>query len=666
MKKVGVEALLEVKGANRAAKSYAFLYAAFKNDERSDSPVKDAVDCLRPFIVAYLKQITGKQVDLTVLQQYLKNTFDFEIPIYALQQILPALVNLGHIEYRKNAGIYISKSKGDEFSVSREEIETDFDFLTERLTAYANSLGVTVVPSGDWGQALINFLKTREPDEAPKVANIKGAILNPQQVETSVVGAFIQDTFAKEPVHFDMILRIFMGVLIEEFISTISEIGDHAALKSLNVFFDTSVLMRVLGCSGGLQRVAAEELTRYLQDMGINLYFFSGNEAEVQGILDALVTAKNMGGELWGESADAISRNEIKISDIRLLQTTMAMGLATKGIFPANNLELNTPDQKRYQIDEKGFADFLSNEASRRGKPYSYTNRTNDAGFLGNVMRLRKGIKTRDFAESKAIFITTNNLLAKSARRFLLKEKEIGRYDCPPVLTERQAATIAWLMKDRKLEPTLARRELLTNCYAAYRPDADWFQNFKDGIEKVVGDFDAFISQPANNLKLQAARNIALQETFGNATLMRTLNIAEVLQRAGEEAEIEKAKIREEEIAKAEAAVREAKVSTVADVLLRRRNRDELRALNFAKKTTTGIRIFAAIFFFVSAIFYEKSALFGGESIVIALLQLVFTISFLVAALDLAGVPVAKNIFSNIQSHLQKMFFSLFHGDDPE
>jgi hypothetical protein len=68
MAAVGIDAIFEVKGASRAARSYAFLYAAFKRSEVTESPVRDAVDCLVPFIISHLNNISGRQVYFTDTQ----------------------------------------------------------------------------------------------------------------------------------------------------------------------------------------------------------------------------------------------------------------------------------------------------------------------------------------------------------------------------------------------------------------------------------------------------------------------------------------------------------------------------------------------------------------------------------------------------------------------
>ena len=100
----------------------------------------------------------------------------------------------------------------------------------------------------------------------------------------------------------------------------------------VTVFYDTSVLLRVLGCSGRLQETAALELNRYLQDLGFDTYYFSGNEAEVAGILETIIYVKDTGKELEGETADAIASGEVTLSQIRMLQLAFPERLAALNV----------------------------------------------------------------------------------------------------------------------------------------------------------------------------------------------------------------------------------------------------------------------------------------------------------------------------------------------
>jgi hypothetical protein len=288
--RIGVNVLLDLKGADRTAKAYAFLYAAFKRTEISQNPVRDALDCIGPFIAPYLHQIAGKQIDVVAAQSFLRTTIGFDIPLYALEQVVPSLVKEGLAEYNRATRVYIAKKADTSFDIAKNEIETDFDQVEAQLQRFAKGLGVERPPSSaTWGDALLAFLKSRAEPNAGPIFRVKGALLEPGQVEYSIVGSFIRSLHETQYATFERLLRIFMGVLVEDFISSVAEVGKFGSGNSPNIFYDTGVLLRVLGCSGKLLRSATEELTQYLQDLGCRVFYLSGNEAEVANILNELL-----------------------------------------------------------------------------------------------------------------------------------------------------------------------------------------------------------------------------------------------------------------------------------------------------------------------------------------------------------------------------------------
>lgn len=150
--RIGVDALLALSGANRSAKAYAFLYAAFRKTEVSANPVRDALDCLAPFIASYTDSIVGKQVTANGIQSYLKRDFGFDIPLYAIEQLIPSLQNVGIVEYHKPTRVYLAKKSGEHFSVALAEIETDFDEVAAELGAFARSVGYVDAPHPELGE----------------------------------------------------------------------------------------------------------------------------------------------------------------------------------------------------------------------------------------------------------------------------------------------------------------------------------------------------------------------------------------------------------------------------------------------------------------------------------------------------------------------------------
>lgn len=549
--KVRVEEILDFHGVNREARAYAFLYAAFKRTEVGNNPVRDVLDCLTPFIAPYLNSISGKQVLAENVQEYLAKNFGFRIPYYAIEPLFSSLQNEGFLEYNKGQRAYFATQHESDFDVTKGEIETQFDDVAAGLKQYAFSVGFTnAPPSGSWEKALIRFLKSSTDIPDKTAQNVKGAIIDPEKAEAAIVGNYVQRLHNTNTEFFQKLVNVFMGVLIEEFIVTISEIGNSDGDDPVVIFLDTAVLLRLLGTSGKLLKNATEELTRYLQDLGFNIHFLSGNETEIAGILDTIIYRKDSGQELEGETADAIANGEVSVTDIRSLQNIVTEQLAKANVFASESLERGSLRNTHAQIDEIGFSDYLLKLADKYRRKYSKQNRDNDADYLATVMRLRAKKKTNDIRRCGYLFVTPNKFLAKASRSYLIQQKTLEPTSCPPILSVGQIATIAWLMKDQKLDPKKAGRELLSNCYAAIRPDHEWFAHFRAGIEKITGDMDEYGNDSENMLTLQAARRIAKEESFGETAVFREMNMAEILSRAEEEKKtfLKEAEIREDAI----------------------------------------------------------------------------------------------------------------------
>lgn len=682
--KVSAEDLLQLKGADRQAKAYAFLYAAFRRTEISANPVRDALDCFVHFIAPYTNKISGHQVTSANIQEYLRDQIGFDIPLYAIDQLIVTLSQSGFVEYRKNVRAYFAVIHENGFDVAKVEIETDFDDISDKLRAYAKSVGYQIdpPPSGSWGDALIRFLRAQSDQPAAKIAKVRNVLLDPAKVEGSVVGAFIRKLHRDSEEQFERILRVFMGVIIEDFISEISEIGSLSLEKPVSVYYDTALLLRQLGCSGKALQTATEELTRYLQDLGANIFFLSGNEAEVAGIIDTIVFIRDTGKELEGETAAAIAAGEVSTSDLRLLKNGFVERLAAFNIFPAGDIEKDIQGNARYQIDEKAFSEHLKAVARKNGRAYSQHNSQNDANYLGAMMRLRKGARPRDLADCGHVFVTSNKLLATASRRFLLEQRAIVSVTFPPIISVGQMATIAWLLKDHSIPPEKAGRELLANCFAAIRPDAEWFGFFREGMEKVTGSLDDYSKQNANALTLQAARRIAQEESFGNSAIVKQLNMAEILSRAEQEQqktesqraaaellarqehEEEKRRLQTEateQLAKAKAAAQAAQNQAVR--LATERARAETLESVKTKNAETGARraatvvgalqliLFVLLFAAIATSFYLNAIGASASSVAIYISAALIPPNMLAFA-DLLGWPWVRTALDRLRAHL--------------
>jgi len=531
---LSLEDLLAVKGAPRTVRAYAFLEASLSVAENSPNPARDALDCFLPFVASGVASQHGSQLDLAALQKYLKTNFGFDIPIYALEQFIPELQAQGTLQYDPTLRSHLCKGDAVEIMRGRKEIHASFDGLESSLASFASQEGLPSPPhSQTWLDGLIAFLRAVPDEAAPKAVTVKKVLTKKgPEIERYVIGKFVEEAHRSNREAFSAVLSVFKGVIIEDFVSVGVQLADAGKVNDLTIYYDTALLMRLLGCSGSLLQTATSEIHRYIQDAGSATKCLPITESEVSNIIATLLGVRDQGRILYGETAEAIESGECSITHLRLLNGRFVEKLAEINVFESKDNLSRIHDLKRFQIDEKGFDDYLRTEAERRSKDYGADNRRNDAQVLGTVMQFRRGHKSRDLLKCKFLFVTNNKFLAVMSRRFLINEKELSWSDCAPILHVGQLATVVWLLKNKGLDDQVVTRDLLVNCAVAYRPDPDWFEHFIDAVEKVGGD-----SIVQDGIALQAARRIAQDQTYGRTALLPQVNTTEILERARQDKE---------------------------------------------------------------------------------------------------------------------------------
>lgn len=545
-----IEQLLGYGKADRTVRAYAYLTATF--NVRNDA--SDLLDCLLPFVIAVVaRDGCAHPVELSAVVEGLAE-LGLSVPVYAVGQLLGRLQRKGLLEWNAVSRTYLpTPSLSSQRDIEPPTLSSSFDTLDGQIAAFAETHGFSKPPaSSSWSDALINFLRSegaKDAIKAAKAAVIRDVIVgNPAEIETFLMARFVQITESRDPETFADITKVFTGVIIEDFISNIQEVGSPNSFKGLAVFYDTAVLLRLLGTSGYLLQTATLEMHTTLQGLGCNTYYFDPTAAEVQSILDSLAGAYSRGQEIFGETADAIHHGETSIGQIRDLAGTFQTRLGALNVFPFEYHYGSRKSEDYFQISESDLAEALKSGALINDRGYSGPNAANDASVVALVVRLRRGRSARSIGTSHYIMISKNSLLQRVSREFVKKHTE--HYDgssIPPVLTMGQITTAAWIAATKKLEAHKVSKELLASCYAAVQPSEAWADEFARVMEKFKEENPELVADRANAmLFLNTARNVARDESLNQPLVLKKINVAELFRQAAE-AEQEASKRAEEE-----------------------------------------------------------------------------------------------------------------------
>ena len=531
--------LLDVNRADRKLRAYAYLTASFQGR----SNVQDALDCLMPFVAAALTEQKARPISFNDIARFVAR-LGLKIPVYVLEQLLSRLKAEGLVKWdgstRKH--IVISDPEGELSSqVSDKQIGDAFDAIEQRLGAYGASHNMQRPPfSQSWPEALIAFLKSEQSSEIIKSVDFRGALIgDAQQLESYLIALFIQDCDKRDKGLFESVVTIFTGIIIEDFIENIQTISAPNGFSRLSIYYDTTVLLRLLGTSGKLLQSATLEMHRTLQDLGCKTYYFDFVELETSNVLGAVLAAHRVGQNIYNETAEAIYSGEIAISDIKDIAATLTVQLGALNVFPFIYNFNARKSEDAFQIDEKQFADSLMSDALSRDRTYKQQNAETDARSAAIVFRLRRGQSRRDVSAAGHLFISRNSLLQRVSRKFSMRHVEdYNEVSTPPILTVGQITTIAWLTSTRKLEPHKVSKELLAACYSAVRPSPGWADEFSKALSKFQQENPALVEDRANqHFFLQTARAMAKDESLGQAAVLRKLSLTDMFADAAREAE---------------------------------------------------------------------------------------------------------------------------------
>lgn len=352
--------------------------------------------------------------------------------------------------------------------------------LVNELVRYSADRFQRTLSVEDAEDALLNHI---EEHSVP----ILGSVMNgapydarpaarPSRDTEYVVNSFISEVVSSMPASFDHLETVVKGSMlaVSLYLPNNSELGKRFDRTSL--FLDAPVLLKALGYEGDEAKAAAKDLLSLARSAGAELSCFEHSVSEVRGILDRSA-GKALHGGFNGahrRATDAYFASEgLNASDILLLSQRLEDDVAALGISiqerPAASAELT--------IDELALEEVMETNIT-------YSSRDtllNDLDSLTAIHRLRGGRSSSRLETCRALLVTTNGGLTRVGRSFFVKD---GDHGWPPALTDHHLATLVWLKKPQAA-PSLPRRQILADCFAALEPGGRIWDRYLEEINRL-------------------------------------------------------------------------------------------------------------------------------------------------------------------------------------
>lgn len=281
--------------------------------------IKQPSDYLLPFFQEIISREDGKNFVVSKIVKEIQEEFTLDIPVYLADSLVPVLVKEGYLEYDKDHKCHICHkidSRNSEYSLN----DSDFNVIEISLGEHAAKKNIVKpLVSNDWIKALLAFFS--QDDTKNKYITVGGEIIsNPKEQDDRIISKFIVNCEKNNPLIFEKIKIIYTAFTIADTVTYIQNTGHVEDWDTLNLIYDSTVLLRLLGTSGKLLKQATLEMHLMLQDMGCSVFYFDHTLSEVYSIIDTLIFRYSQGDPIFRETAQALENNEISISNINLLK----------------------------------------------------------------------------------------------------------------------------------------------------------------------------------------------------------------------------------------------------------------------------------------------------------------------------------------------------------
>ncbi len=536
---------------------------------------RDYIENFVPFAAECLRTAPQAEVSLPNLQIAVKESFGLQIPQGALKTILGRVVRWGFAV--RTSGIYVrneeSLAKFD-FSALRADALRQQEALIERLRSFAAAQYKVEWSKEQSEYALLACLANQSAPILAAAIEGQPIVLPVKETKYAdfVVNAFVAHALETDPEGFNYLESIVKGSMLANALlfPELGEVGRR--FDRVEVYFDTTFLLRALGLSGPSPRASCQELLDLLYGLNARLRCFSHTFDEVNGVLEAaLTTLRNPNPRRYtsGESIEFLVSNGYKPSDIELIIASLEQRLRTLRI----ELQHKPPHNVPLGVDEAKLRKALNDAIHYQNEEAL----NHDVESLTAIHRLRHGRFPKKIESCDALFVTTNTPLASTSTKFF--REDYNDNAVPVCITDQTLTTLAWLKRPTKA-PDLPRKRIIADCFAALNPPDKLWRSYLKEIDRLRQHNDISAEDFHLIRYSTVARRILMDVTMGDADAFAEGTPLEVLERAraAARAETEEAYSAEKENRlKAERAAKEAQ----ADLELRNQAQyDRIHALS--------------------------------------------------------------------------------------
>lgn len=500
----------------------------------------DYIESFVSFIANLISKKKYLEIRTDVISKDFEEEYGLSIPYYPMTSILRRAKKRGVIK-KLQGDIYLPDAEGcrkyDFSATSLKQMQIQEKVIKE-LIRFSSENYQEIMDEEEAEQAFITYLKSQDlkilfaaqgRSVLPEVKSSKG--------HRFLIHKFIQNAYRTEPDIFEFIKSVAIGHILASVLLFPNIQNYSAKLSRINLYFDTGIILSLMGIGGEPRKDVCEEFIQILLSNQAGLFVFEHTVEEIKGIFNTALTwleHPNYDPKKATRATIFFKENNCRASDVERMLENIERALSKYRI-----AVVETPDYDndvKFQIDEKKLESTIVDSYQESNYLFEPTLKSDtiqrDVKSLSAIYKLRKDKTPKRLKDARHIFITANWGLAMADRTFERSENQAegADYVIPACLTDVFIGTVVWLHAPAKVT-SLNEKKIIADCYAALQPDNDLLNRYLDEIERLKNDGTLSEDEYLLLRTSRVAKNMLEEKTLGEASRFTNKTPSEILEK---------------------------------------------------------------------------------------------------------------------------------------
>ncbi len=465
-----------------------------------------------------------KRVLISDIKESVEKEFGIRLPRNIIKICLEYLSAEGFVK-QHNESIKITGSfNAEEFDSARINYKETEDRLINALVEYANGKGRSwdkehakaqlikvldanglafdifsrkdITNEQDGADSIIAEINSLNSDDEEEIDTsseqaVEDNTEEPIFSDENITGRFAKKTLEEKSLLTDYLVKVCEGLMIctgtYQIPSSVAK-TKGPNIKGTNFFFDTRLLLRVIGCANSATVEASRELVNMIQQNGGLIYYYPHTFTEMQNAFDDAIRQYSNKEEIKDDEMRRYA-NTLKnpLSILRSKKANLKDELLSYDInlMPLGNFDDN--DRIRFNFDTADMISFIRSELHWR----NYETISNDVSSIWET-HMRRNADYTDCCGGTLklpIFVTTNVKLPLIALVFSKNRpntKSISQWkkNRLPVITDVKLTSRLWVPSEQAERVSLLY--LTANAVAALRPTKAYINKVREYVGELV------------------------------------------------------------------------------------------------------------------------------------------------------------------------------------